>query len=425
MEKVKQIYQVFDPAPLRPDQSDLYVDLDDARGDTGIVNSLSQRILLSDRPTCQILAGHKGSGKSTELYRLKQELERQHFFVVLVDTDEDVDRNDVDFPDVLIAMLRKLAQELKPHGIHLKPGYFKDRLERLTAVLSSPVEFGSLELDASLAKLSATIKGSPDARLELRDKIEPDTGNWIDAANDLLGIAVSELAKKGKSGLAILIDDLDKMILRPRQDAHCSTGEYLFVHREAQLTAFNCHTVYTMPLALAYSQSGPTLQALYEKLPVVPMTKVRERPPSTDDFQLGMERFRQVITSRLAHIGARPEDLCDDATRDQLIRSSGGQPTELMYFVREALITTGLPITQLGLERAARERRRAYMRQLRQEHWTILQRVRQTGLFVPTEEEEKSFRELLDSRAILQYRNGDEWYRLNPVIEDLAQPSGV
>ena len=73
---LKKIYSVFDPAPLLPDQDNLYVSLDEARGSTGLVNELSKHILLSQKPTCQLLSGHIGSGKSTELRRLQRELDK-------------------------------------------------------------------------------------------------------------------------------------------------------------------------------------------------------------------------------------------------------------------------------------------------------------------------------------------------------------
>ncbi|WP_353736013.1 MULTISPECIES: hypothetical protein [unclassified Okeania] len=45
--------------------------------------------------TCQLYAGHRGAGKSTELLRLKQYLESQKIFVVYFAADEqDIDAED-------------------------------------------------------------------------------------------------------------------------------------------------------------------------------------------------------------------------------------------------------------------------------------------------------------------------------------------
>ena len=43
------------------------MDLDDVRGGTDVVTWLEKTIRLAEgTPTCQVLAAHKGSGKSTE-----------------------------------------------------------------------------------------------------------------------------------------------------------------------------------------------------------------------------------------------------------------------------------------------------------------------------------------------------------------------
>jgi len=128
-----RVYRHFDTTPLRAEQTDLYVDLDDVRGSTGIVHRLMQRIKMADRTTAQVLAGHRGSGKSTELYLLQQalEVESPKYFVVFCRSDDDIDRNDIDFPEILIAVVRQLAKQIRERaGIELKPGYFLDLWQR-------------------------------------------------------------------------------------------------------------------------------------------------------------------------------------------------------------------------------------------------------------------------------------------------------
>jgi hypothetical protein len=425
---VQRIYAAFDPSPLRADDGGLYIELDDVRGDADIVKRMSAKIrLAAGEPTCQVLAGHKGSGKSTELYRLQRELETgdKKMFVVFCDADDDIDRNDVDFPDLLVAIMRQMAGQLKERAqITLKSGYFKDRLRSLKDLLSREIDFDKLDLGAGLAKLSVTIKGSPDARAKIRKVMEPDTGNLLNAANDVIYEAAVELAKKGYKGLVILVDDLDKMVIRPVEHAGCSSAEHLFVNRAAQLTAFNCHVIYTMPIALAYSYQENAIKASYGgHVPVVPMTKIATRPPKSKPHEPGIRRFREIVTARLKQAGAVDTDLfADEKTRNELIRLTAGQPSALMTLTREAIVTHGLPINHKSLARALREGRQEYARQLRSEHWPLLESVRATGTLVRTADNEILFRDLLDSRAILQYVNDDEWYGLNPIVAAIKNP---
>lgn len=426
----QRIYAAFDPEPLTAQQMDrLYVDLDSVRGDYDPVERIAKKILLAGgKATCQVLAGHKGSGKSTELRRLQHRLEShvQKMFVVFCEVDEDIDRNDVDFPDLLVAMVRQLAMQIKDRcGIALKPGYFKDRIERLKSLLGSEVQLGDFDLETGLGKIGVIIKGSPDARAQIRKLMEPDAGNLLHAANDVISKAVLELRKQGYHGLAIIVDDLDKMTVRPHADAGCSTAEYLFVQRAAQLTAFHCHVVYSMPISLAYSHQQANIRANYGgHVSVIPMTKVASPPPASKPHEPGVARFRDIVDRRLRVASASRGDCFDsDEVLDELIRLSGGQPTELMTLVRESIITDALPIGKDSLARALREGKREYARQLRAEHQPIIDEVRKTGWFARTEASEPLFRELLESRAILQYVNANEWYGLNPMVEALQSPA--
>ena len=426
---LKRIYQVFDPAPLTEDETDLYVDLDKVRGSSGLVNKLAQTIRLSGKPTCQLLAGHRGSGKSTELQRLQGKLESgpEKFFTVFCEILEDIEPNDVDFPDVLIAIIRQMAEQFhKRLKIRLKPGYFKQRWEEIKNLLGSDVDFTTVELGVGLAKFSAAIKSSPNTRLKIRKNLEPRTNSWIDAANDVISEAVLNLSKKDYVGLAIIVDGLDKMTLRPHPKVGCSTAEYLFAERHAQLTAFNCHLIYTMPIALAYSCRERDIANLYgcAAPPVVPMTMIFDATGRKN--KAGFDKFRELIRRRLKKAGAKDNDVFDNnSTRDKIIEYSGGQPRELITLIRDSIIEAELPITLSAIEKVARKARHAYARQLRQEHWAIIEQVRRDHALRRTEENDLLYMELLDNRAILQYENGGEWYGLNPLLPSPPTSNGL
>jgi hypothetical protein len=425
---LERVYQAFDPQePLAATDTDRYVNLDEVRGSTGFVQRLAEPIFLSGKPTCQIVSGHNGSGKSTELLRLQRVLQQdaKKPFVVYCEALEDIDRNDVDFPEILIAIVRQIATQVRDReDIELESGFFKDRWEKLKGLLGSQITFDKFSVAKGLLSLSGTIKNSPDARAKVRTALEPDTNNLLAAANDLIGVARLELGRKGYGDLVIIVDDLDKMVLRPCDKAACDTCEYLFIHREAQLRGFMCHVVYTMPIACAYSSMGTRIENLYGRLPpVVPMTKIATRPPESKPYEPGIRKFREVIDARLKKIGVQSAAVfASDAVRDSIIELSGGQLRELMMLVREGMGGSALPITQEAVDRAAAENRRAYARQLLEEHWPIIDMVRETGTMPRNVAHEEANRVLLDSRAILQYRNADEWFNVNPFVASLPRP---
>ena len=424
-EKAKRMYAIFSPSPLSVEQNNLYVDLDEVRGEADIVQRLSRVITLSpDKSTCQVLAGHKGCGKSTELMRLQAALESDspNYFVVFCDVYPTLDLNDVDFPDLLIELVRQVAEQLRNRaGVELKPSYPKECIERIKKFLQSDVELQSVEVGTDLAKITGMIKNSPDARRKVREALEPHTDSLLRAANDVIGQAALQLVKQGYAGIVLLVDNLDKMPIRPKENSNCDTAEYLFINRSAQMTALECHVVYTIPLSLAYSHQEQFIKTQYGgHLPLVPATKITSPPPASAQFDAGIEKFREIVRKRLDQAEvSMAEAFKGERVLTELIMLSGGQPTELMTIVREGIISSGLPITSAALDRARKEGQREYARILLAEHLDIIGEIAKQGAYERKAETEEAFRQLLNSRAVLQYVNDSEWYGLNPMVAEL------
>ncbi|MBN1508421.1 MAG: hypothetical protein JW955_16350 [Sedimentisphaerales bacterium] len=417
---LKRIYRAFDPAPLSGEDNDLYVPLDDVRGSSDLVPRLTKPIRLSEKATFHLLAGHIGSGKSTELRRVQNELEsaEDRFFTVFCQILEDIDPSDADFPDVLIAIIRQVASEFRERlHITLKPGYFKQRLEELKTLLGTEVKLESLELESGLGKFTAAIKSSPSTRDQIRKALEPVTDTWITAANEVLGEAIQHVAKKGYAGLAIIIDDLDKLSVVPRPESGGSVAERLFLTRHAQLTAFKCHMIYTIPLALAYSCKEREIANLYSMTapPVVPMTKIFDH--DGEKHAPGFEKFRAIIARRLRKAGVEEKDVfASNAVRDKVVEDSGGQPRFLVTLIRDSLVEGDLPLTKSTVDTVAKKATHSYARQLREEHWKIIEQVRKTHELKRSADNDSFCMDLLANRAILQYLNDKEWYGLNPLL---------
>jgi len=418
---LKLLYPVFSPAPLTSVDQNLYVDLEAVRGNTGFVQSLKTPIELGGANTCQLLTGHLGSGKSTELHNLKVALQATAArpFVVVCDVSSDLNPADLDYPDLLVMILRSLAVELEQQGISLKPGKLQARLEWVKKHLLTEVDFENITFKVGMAELGGILQHSPDTRKKLRQLIDPETDSWIEAANDIIGVAKQKLQKKGFNDLVILVDGLDKLSRDFHEKAACSLGEHLYIHRYRELSSLLCHVVYTIPLYLAHSSAAHRITSLYgmTDIPVVPVTKVRERPPSTALSEAGVEQLREVIRRRLNSIGAMENDVFAPGAVDRLIKQTGGQLRDLLIFVRDAAATR-LPVDDSAIDRVENAVRRAYARWLEQKHWPIIEEVQASGGFTKTDDNAKIAEQLLESRAILHYRNTEEWFGANPLLPD-------
>ena len=110
IEFIRHFYQATDPGkPLfaqDPEDQKLYIDFSEVRGGK-IIEELKDNITFfsPDSPTCSLFTGHIGCGKSTELLRLKLELEQEGFHVVYFESSQDLEMADVDIGEVLLAIV--------------------------------------------------------------------------------------------------------------------------------------------------------------------------------------------------------------------------------------------------------------------------------------------------------------------------------
>jgi ABC-type lipoprotein export system ATPase subunit len=115
---LERFYQACNPSrPLiigNPSDRRYYIDFAAVRGGK-IIEALQRTIarISPNEPTCQLFTGHLGCGKSTELLRLKAELEAQQFHVVYFESTHVLEMADVDVTDVLLAIAGQVSESLE------------------------------------------------------------------------------------------------------------------------------------------------------------------------------------------------------------------------------------------------------------------------------------------------------------------------
>ena len=110
---LRDAFNAVDPAKPLEAGDPRYVDCTDVRGNRDVVQRMFDPITWSKSNTAQLLTGHRGCGKSTELLRLKARLEEAGYAVIYFEADEDLDVNDIVYSDLLLAMARRIESELR------------------------------------------------------------------------------------------------------------------------------------------------------------------------------------------------------------------------------------------------------------------------------------------------------------------------
>ncbi|MCA1992051.1 MAG: KAP family NTPase [Coleofasciculus sp. S288] len=411
-----------------PEDLQYYIDFSSVRGGR-IVEALGRTItrLSPDEPTCQLFTGHIGCGKSTELLRLKAQLEQQQFHVVYFESSKDLDMADVDVSDILLSIARSVSESLESIGIHLRPQYFARLFSDIKDFLQTPIELsGEAELSLGIGKITAKTKDSPQLREQLRQHLEPRTQGILNAINEeILGRAIEELKWRGKRGLVVVVDNLDRVDSSIKPSGR-SQPEYLFIDRGAQLRRLNCHVVYTLPLDLMFSNE---YEALKNRLgggvapKVLPMVPVQTRDGG--DFPKGMGLLRQLVLARAfpdvepeARLKLIPEVFDEPDTLDRLCRISGGHVRHLLGLLYSCLQQEDPPLPRSCLESVIKSYRDDLGLAVDQEEWELLLQVMQQQVI----KGEKEYQTLLRSMFVYEYRDElGRWFGINPALAETAR----
>jgi AAA ATPase domain len=426
---LKRIYNAFDPFQPLPAGDPTYVDCREVRGDGDILVELGREIFFSEPMTCQLYAGHRGAGKSTELLRLKQHLESQSCFVVYFAADEnDIEPEDTQYTDILLACTRHLLEELKDSA-NPNPllNWMESRWQDLKDLALTEVSFQSLSIEGQLsqfAKLTANLRTEPSQRQKIRERVNPHTITLIKALNQFISDAKKHLPSSADQ-LVVIADNLDRIVPMVQEDGR-SNQDHIFLDRSEQLKALDCHLVYTVPISMLYSNRAADLRNTYGDAQVLPMIMVQT--PNNERFEPGINKVKELIAKRIGQVApnyALESDVFDQPeTLDRLCLMSGGHVRELLLLMRAALKRTdSLPIPTKAVQRAITEARDTYRRTVENEQWEILAEVSQTKR-IPNED---GYRSLLFNRCLLEYSyldaNGDRqrWGDVHPLIKGIQE----
>ena len=427
---LKKFYQATNPSKTLAvenlEDRKYYIDFASVRGGR-IIEKLRNKISLfsPDEPTCELFTGQIGCGKSTELLRLKADLEQDGFHVVYFESDQDLEIGDVDVGDILLAIARRVSESLGQAGICLQPSYFHNLLSELIEILQIPVDISQVGFSVGIATITAQTKASPKLRDKLRGYLEPRTNRSIEAINqELLEPAIKKLKQQGSKGLVVIVDNLDRVDAAQKASGR-SQPEYLFADRGAQLKGLHCHVVYTIPLALRFSKDYSIITQRFMVEPqMLPMVPVQLRDGR--EHQAGMTLLRQMMLARaFPHLETEQrlskitEIFDSPETLDRLCQVSGGHVRNLLRFLNEWIMEEiRLPLSREGLESIIRSQRNRLVLTITDEEWHLLRQVAKhkkvTG--------DQKYQTLIRSLFIHEYYDQEEpWFDINPILAEAKE----
>lgn len=426
--KISQFQDVFNPAPLstKKDIDEFYYQTSLARtGDeySDFVRMLSIQIEDS-KDTClhKIFIGHAGSGKTTELFRLKEYLDEKNFATGLGRCDLDLDGGDIEYIDVLFLILDILAGMCQKYGVRLQAQTFKDiydywyteveSIDNTASLAEVDVEAGAeagancLTLIKVFTKIKGILKNSTESRMTLRKKVEPKVSELMMQMKDLISDVQEELRKREfRETPVIILDGLDKIPI--------NQARQIFKENGSRFADLPIHLIITFPIALTYDASYQLIQSWFPNPEKLPMIKIQKwnKDHYEEGYEEGVNTLKTMVGKR-ADIG-----LFEEQVLETLIVNTGGYIRDLFACISKAATRARVRGAEtisiedawyaLGVLEADLNGR------YREKSIDTLKKIYGGNKYFSASEE---ITELLQVGVVLEY-NGERWCDLHPLVK--------
>ena len=438
---LEEVFKVISVEPLEPGDV-RYADLSAARG-TGELRKLRQYLencARQDRCACAAFIGHRGSGKSTELNRLTEELAGRftalHLFV-----DNSL-QLDCDYTDLLLWLVDSLVGFLDKEKIRIREGkadavaeWFAERTIESVDELKKEVALESkAELQSKagahfgffsyslrlLARLKARVVGNHEHRSIARRKLQNYSDELIARVNDLISAAREGLAEAGRPArLLIIQDNLDR--LRP-EAAIC-----LFRDNGDLLKQLGADFIWTAPISARLAPFG--IDTLFNDVFSMPTIKVHDR--NDQPIAAGIAGLVDLVGRRM-ELSLVFES---NPVVEYLAAMSGGSVRDLLRLLSQAQLAAQVDGSSVIDHSAAVEATKKMRIDFQgrfvpgDAYYPLLAnvaRTKQDAAPAASDSAERAaanrifFSDLLVNGSILEYNGDERWCDVHPVVRDIA-----
>lgn len=430
-----EVSNAFQPRPL--DATELatyYVQVDQER-DAHLSRLVELKKALEKQNIKILFAGHRGSGKSTELNRLRSEIQ-ERFFVVPFSVSDELDIGDMDYIDLVMVMMEKLAEAAVSEGLISQDDQL---LEKITGWLTDVTDIKAeqtayqAEVQAGLkasqgllgvllgvvAEFKASVRAGTDQKREYRKKIEPRISLLKANCNILINTVDKVLMSKGKE-LLLLVEDLDKVEPQRIQD--------IFSKRSGVLSEINTRIIYTVSL---FSLSSPSLRDMMSRFQIqsLPMIKVCSKEGT--EHASGIAAIWQIVERRMD-----TALFANELVLAAMIKNSGGVLRDLFEMVEVAANAADYGrSTVITAEHADYA-----LQRLKSKYHDMISVGNEKAAGLTTEKLYEKLVEiagssvkkfpldeillmLLSCLAVVEY-NGEQWFDVHPAVKSLLKDMG-
>lgn len=364
-------------------------------------NKISQTLKL-------FLSGHRGTGKTTELLKLKNEIdETTCFFTVFCDlSDEELDANNIDFIDIIILILEKLTETLKERKIDIPKAniepFYNWYEQRITEINNQTDESASIEVEGKaginlfslfslVSKTKGKLSGSNSTKETIRKVFKNKFSDFSLKFNEFILDIKDYLLKNGISkDLLFIIDGFEKI-------GSLEDRKKILIDNSNKFVEIKANMIITLPIELFSEVSRLKEFASHISFPLITLDNNSK------------ERFKEFIYKRIE------KNLFDsEQTVEKIIYYGAGSPRETLKIISNAYIQAEREIIDLkSVQDAQKSISEELMKYLDEKEISLLKQI-YIKTKIPFSDE---LAKLLIKKVLLDYEDGLE-REINPILLD-------
>lgn len=422
-EFLKGVYQRLDWTKRIEPNGELYEPLYAAPGREDPVERIRKAIGVNDVESRNFFSGFRGSGKTTELFRLQELLEKEDGCLVLyANALEYIDPNQpIDISDLLIALAGAFSDRVEARYPGIRPleeSYWRRLFTYLT---TTEIEWEGFSVGVKdVGSLKANLLGTPTFRQKVQKELAPRIGELDRQAKKFFGDCVRSLREKLPGvKIVFLFDGLEQIRgSRLTDEEVLKSVVTIFAQHRERLNLPSIHVVYAVPPWLKFTLPGtPTFMQ--------PTVRQWENDEARTPYAAGSHRMYRVLERRFGGSDGLLRFFGSADAAGLLIGVCGGHFRDLFELARTAILKTDtLPVTAATLESSILDLRQTYL-PIAEDDAVWLQGIaesRADRLKTAGPEHVNRFTHFLDWHLVLFLRNGEDWYDVHPLIrEDVAK----
>jgi hypothetical protein len=360
-----------------------------------------------------LFTGQVGSGKSTELLRLKNELQSPQCKVFYCDMEDWLNLNaPIDLASMLLALIASWVEAVGSIQGKRTP------VERLTDFLKrTNISLAGISLTGGMgevkAQLQLALKTDEGFRAKLEATLKSNVGSFVNQAHGFVQALVADICSQDEK--CVLIADSLEKIRGYGDDASkvYESVQSLFLSEGRALRLPGVHVVYSVsPFLLVQNPQLPSIlgQGVVVNMPSVHIFKKR----SNDLDDAGVAQMKNLVSRRYA----KWQEFMTIEVLEALIRDCGGDLRDFLRAIKVVLLEKEanpnagveelLEVArgQISPPKLVPNTHLAWMARLEASHEAELDDVVDGALF----------QRYLSTKHVLAYLNGGAWYAVHPLL---------